>query len=167
MEQQRTYTAFRGERRVAAGPLGRIREWVKDNGEEGLLIFEDETGKQVDFNFREAESAPGPGRPKLGVVAREVTLLPRHWEWLERQPSGASAALRRLVDQARNTPEQRERMGREAAGRFLTAVAGNYPDYEEVTRALWQGDRERMAARMATWPEAVREYAARLAGCEI
>ncbi|MFY0534142.1 DUF2239 family protein [Nannocystis pusilla] len=48
-----------------------------------------------------AEEPPartGPGRPKLGVVSREVSLLPRHWEWLERQPSGSR---RRCADSSR------------------------------------------------------------------
>src|SRR5688572_3936733 len=115
-EDQRTYTAFAGMKRIAEGDLTTMlratKEHVDRRGEEGLLIFVDQTGEQVDFDFRgaaedvlrRAEPSPpraGPGRPKLGVVSREVTLLPRHWEWLEQQPNGISAALRRLVDEAR------------------------------------------------------------------
>ncbi|MFN0101463.1 MAG: DUF2239 family protein [Bryobacteraceae bacterium] len=161
-----TYTAFCGHRLIAAGPLAellpRVKEWVAENGEAGVLYFDDDTGQQVDFNLREPARV-GPGRPKLGVTSREVSLLPRHWEWLEQQPNGASAALRRLVEQARNSPGDRERRGREAAGRFMTAMAGNYPGYEEATRALYAGDRERMAATISEWPADVREYAERLA----
>jgi hypothetical protein len=166
MEEKQSYTAFCGDQRIAAGTLAEIltavKAWVEVRGEAGVLYFEDLTGKQVDFNLREPMT-PRVGRPRLGVVSREISLLPRHWEWLERQPNGASAALRRLVDQARQTPADQERDAREAAGRFLTAMAGNLPGYEEVTRALWQGDRDRMAALMREWPADVRDYALRLA----
>lgn len=168
MDQQ-TFTVFCENRRIAAGPLTdmllRVKDWVAKNGEAGILYFEDWSGKQTDFNLREPVPAgPGPGRPKLGVVSREISLLPRHWDWLQQQPNGASAALRRLVDQARNSPADQERRAREAAGRFLSAVAGNLPGYEEATRALYAGDRDRLASLMAEWPVDVREYAARLLG---
>lgn len=163
MDQAKLITAFHGDRRIPGGLEG-ARSWVTAHGEDGLLCFEDQTGRQVDFNWREpVKAAPGPGRPKLGVVSREISLLPRHWEWLERQPSGASAAIRRLVDQARAQPGESERQGREAAGRFLTAMAGNRPGYEEATRALYAGDLERYVSLMADWPEDIRQYAARLA----
>ncbi|QGZ53556.1 DUF2239 family protein [Paraburkholderia acidiphila] len=112
------------------------------------------------------EDAPrGRGRPKLGVVAREVTLLPRHWDWLGAQPGGASVVLRRLVDSARHASEARERMraAQEAAHRFMTALAGNLPDYEEALRALYAGERSRFEAANAPWPEDVRAYARELA----
>lgn len=165
--EKRTYSVFCEDRRIAAGPaaemLLRVKDWAAANGEAGLLYFEDETGKQVDFNLREpAPAGPRPGRPKLGVVSREISLLPRHWEWLQEQPSGASAALRRLVDQARTSPDDRERRARESAARFLMAVAGNYAGYEEVTRAMYGGQRERMAHLMREWPADVREYAMEL-----
>jgi uncharacterized protein len=173
MKEERTYTVFCGDKQVASGELAAIlaaaKAWVAEHGEAGLLYFEDETGKQVDFNLRE-EIAParvGPGRPKLGVVSREVSLLPRHWEWLETQPNGASAAMRRLVEEARNSPEEKARRAQAAAGRFMTAVAGNYPGYEEAMRALYAGDRERMAELTSGWPKDVRAYAERLARAEI
>jgi hypothetical protein len=167
MEEKQSYTAFYGERQIASGPLAEllrlVKEWVAKNGEAGVLYFDDRTGRQVDFNLREAAPAgPGPGRPKLGVVSREISLLPRHWDWLQQQPNGASAALRRLVDQARNSTRDQERRAREATGRFLMAVAGNYPGYEEATRALYAGDQERMESLMSEWPSDVRQYAARL-----
>lgn len=159
----KTFTAFHGNRRIAGGLEG-ARKWVEAKGEAGLLCFEDQTGRQVDFNWREPLQPPaGPGRPKLGVVSREISLLPRHWEWLEAQPNGASAAIRRLVDQARAQPGEAERRGREAAGRFLTAMAGNLAGYEETTRALYAGDLEKFVALMNGWPKGIREYAARLA----
>lgn len=112
------------------------------------------------------EDAPrGRGRPKLGVVAREVTLLPRHWDWLGAQPGGASVVLRRLVDSARHASEARERVraAQEAAHRFMTALAGNLPNYEEALRALYAGERSRFEAANAPWPEDVRGYARELA----
>lgn len=160
-----------------------------------ILTFDDATGEIVDLDLRGGkaaiiarlaaspassgkpqsgtaepetgdESARGRGRPRLGVVAREVTLLPRHWDWLATQPGGASATLRRLVDNARRESgaDDRTRAAREAAYRFLSNVAGNLPGYEEALRALFAGDAARFEAQMAGWPEDVRAYARRLAG---
>ncbi|CAB3661509.1 DUF2239 family protein [Paraburkholderia rhynchosiae] len=114
----------------------------------------------------EAGAPRGRGRPRLGVVAREVTLLPRHWNWLNAQPGGASVALRKLVETARATGEQqdRKRAAQEAVYRFMTALAGNLPDYEDATRALYAGDRPRFEEKIARWPEDVRAYTLELAG---
>ncbi|MHB8812761.1 MAG: DUF2239 family protein [Steroidobacteraceae bacterium] len=105
------------------------------------------------------------GRPKLGVVAREVTLLPRQWEWLATQPGGASAALRRLVDEAKRNgiPLQQRRAAQEAAYQFMLAIAGDLPGYEEATRALFADNHSRLAQWMADWPKDVREHVLRLA----
>jgi hypothetical protein len=107
----------------------------------------------------------GRGRPKLGVVAREVTLLPRHWDWLGRQPGGASVALRKLVEQARRASgdADRARAAREAAYHFMSAMAGNLPGFEEATRALFADDRRRMAGHIATWPADIRDHVVKLA----
>lgn len=106
----------------------------------------------------------GPGRPKLGVVAREVTLLPRHWEWLADQPGGASAALRKLVERARRTGAAGDRRRRrlEAAYRFISAIAGDRPGFEAASRALFAGDRRRFQHLIRRWPVGVREHANRL-----
>jgi hypothetical protein len=105
------------------------------------------------------------GRPQLGVVAREVTLLPRHWEWLALQPGGASVTLRRLIDEARRTSgaQDQVRLAQERAYRFLSAMAGNLPGYEEAVRALFGRKREAFDAHAAAWPEDVRAYALQLA----
>jgi hypothetical protein len=107
----------------------------------------------------------GPGRPKLGVVAREVTLLPRHWDWLAAQPSGASATLRRLVDEARRTGDgkARQRQAEEAVDRFMQAMTGNYTGHEEASRAFWRNERETFEALTAAWPSDVRDYLRQLA----
>ena len=107
----------------------------------------------------------GRGRPKLGVVAREVTLLPRHWEWLATQPGGASVALRKLVEDARraSTDTDRTRKAHERAYYFMQAIAGDLPDFEEATRALFANDQVRFSALIGTWPGDVREHAIRLA----
>ena len=141
------------------------------------LAFEDWSGRQVDFDLRgTAQEAlaralpalrhPGPGRPRLGVVSREVTLLPRHWEWLEGQPNGASAALRRLVDAARKSEgdEPGSRQAREALGRFMSAIAGNLPGYEEASRALYAVDRARFESLIRDWPRDIQAYLHRRAG---
>lgn len=179
MNSEGTYTTFVGEKRIAAGILPEILPELKRQFDEDqstmFLTFEDESGKQLDFNLRgtigevmaRVATTPqrtGPGRPRLGVTAREITLLPRHWEWLEEQPRGASAAIRRLIDEARKSEPDTSRKQRAAfaAGRFLSAMAGNYPGYEEATRALYAGDAAQFANLIGSWPTDVREYALRL-----
>ncbi|WP_435016539.1 DUF2239 family protein [Tundrisphaera sp. TA3] len=176
-------TAFVGMRRVAAGSLAEVATAIRpivEAGESGpVLIFDDATGEQVEVDWRgtadevrarlmagtPAEAPRGPGRPKLGVVAREVTLLPRHWEWLGAQPSGASVALRKLVDEARHAGEGQDRVRRakEGAYRFLSAMGGNLPGFEEANRALFAGDASRFAAETEAWPTDVRDHARTLA----
>lgn len=127
-----------------------------------VLVFDDESGKQIDLPVEAVEAPRGRGRPSLGVAAREVTLLPRHWEWLAGQPGGASATLRRLIEDAR----KRGRSAREcldAAYRFLTVMAGDRPGYEEAMRALYAGDRARFDELAADWPEPVRAHGSALA----
>src|ERR1043166_242630 len=169
-----TYTAFEGLRRLASGPLTDIAPTIKraeTRAAEPILIFNDATGRAIDLDLRggvddvlarlgktnESPPASEPrsrGRPKLGVVAREVTLLPRHWEWLNAQPGGASVALRKLVEEARraNGDRDRHRGGRRAAHHFTSAMAGNLPGFEEAARALFADDRRVMIGHIATWP---------------
>lgn len=113
----------------------------------------------------EGTGARGRGRPKLGVVSREVTLLPKQWDWLATQPGGASAVLRRLVDDARRNGGERQarRAAQEAGYHFMQAIAGDLPGYEEATRALFANDRARLERCMADWPHDIRAHALRLA----
>ncbi len=172
------YTAFAGERLLASGSLRDVLLALKahhDAGGERVLVFQDATGRQVDFDLRGtpeevlARAAPprraGPGRPRLGVVSREVSLLPRHWEWLSEQPGGVSGALRRLVDEARRREPDRAlaRRARDAAGRFMWAMAGDLPGFEEASRALYAGDVDRLRALVRAWPPDVRRHALALA----
>ena len=115
--------------------------------------------------YRDSLTPRGRGRPRLGVVAREVTLLPRHWDWLATQPGGASAAVRRLVDSARQASADKDRVraAKESAYRFMSAMAGNEPGFEEATRALFANNRERFAEMTAQWPRDVRDHARMLA----
>lgn len=168
-------TAFSGNRRVAAGSKLQVALELKRLGlTENILIFEDATGRQIDFDLSGDESdiarrligsgteepARGRGRPRLGVVSREVTLLPRHWEWLGRQRGGASAALRRLIDEARTAdmPNERADAARARADRFMLAVLGDQPGYEEASRALYAGDRQRFEEMSADWPADLRDH---------
>ncbi len=173
--------------------VARTSKQLLERGEQrGLLIFDDVSARPVEIDFRGSEQAVlerlrarfveagtagegvratedsgprSPGRPKLGVVGREVTLLPRHWEWLNEQPGGASVTLRKLVEQARRdfAGKDRVRRSQEAAHRFMSAMAGDEPGYEEAARALFAGNRERFEQSSAGWPEDVREYALGLA----
>ena len=173
-------TAFAGHRLIASGSPREIVGALKAAVEAGesVLVFDDADAKPVEFDLRGdleamlARLAPpveepkrGPGRPKLGVTAREVTLLPRHWDWLASQPGGASVALRKLVEASLREAEgpDRVRKGREAAYRFMTAVAGDLPGYEEATRMLFAGDAAGFEAAVAGWPEGVREHVQMLA----
>ena len=177
-------TAFDRHRLMARGARLDVALAVKQAlgaGAEGpLLTFDDATGAVIDFDLSgsdvdiaaqlaETEPAPrGRGRPKLGVVAREVTLLPRHWEWLAAQPGGASVALRRLVDEARKADggktQARQALG--AAYRFLQAIAGDFAGFEEASRALFAGDWEGFAQRIADWPKDIVAHVWRLLACE-
>lgn len=170
-----SYSAFAGIHRIATGSLREVLPVLKErfdrNDREMVLVFELETGRQVDFDLRgslqevlerEAPTQPrGPGRPRLGVTSREVSLLPRHWEWLEQQPSGSSAALRRLVEAAIKTQPGKEqaRRIRAAVSRFLATMAGDRPGYEEAMRALFAGDAARFESLAQRWPKDIREYA--------
>jgi len=177
-------TAFEGQTRIASGlPADvalAVRLVLAGGGQASVLIFDDATGRQIDLDLRgsddeiRARYGPGeetaaprrPGRPKLGVVAREVTLLPRHWEWLSSQPGGASVALRKLVEEARraNASKDAVRLAREAAYRFTTAMAGNEPGYEEAARALFAGDEAKFNLLTGGWPDDIRDHARKLAG---
>jgi hypothetical protein len=179
-------SAFEGSRLIASGRLESVAAKVKravDGGTQGpVLIFDDQTSGLIEVDFRgtveevlgrlpaapdaEAlEERRGPGRPKLGVVGREVTLLPRHWEWLNAQPGGASVALRKLVEQARRASEGQDRMrsARDSAYRFISAMAGNEPGFEEAARALFAGDRRKFEILAGGWPEDVGTHAVRIA----
>lgn len=179
-------TAFLGRRRVASGPVAEVARKVKQRldasggSDETLLIFDDATARPVEIDFRGSvedvvsrltatPETPTVGRPKLGVVGREVTLLPRHWDWLNRQPGGASVALRKLVDEARKANEEQDRVreSQEAAYRFLSAMAGNEPGFEEASRALFGRDAAKFARETAKWPSGIREYALQLAGAAL
>lgn len=173
------YTSFAGVRMVASADLEtmlrRTKAYLDKDGADLVLIFENQTGRQVDFDFRGTpdevveraqvtKKPAGPGRPKLGVVSREVTLLPRHWEWLEQQPNGISAALRRIVEEARTRDpgKQRARLGREAASKFMSAMAGNLPGFEEASRALFTQDQKRFERLIRGWPRDIRKHLTRL-----
>lgn len=181
--QSQSCTAFDGHRLIASGSLREVASATKraiDAGAKGpVLVFDDQTSLPVEIDFRgsqddvlsrlglakaDTDAAPrGPGRPRLGVVAREITLLPRHWEWLAEQPGGASATLRRLVEDARRSEQDRARRAGEALDRFMQAMAGDLPHYEEASRAYWRGERDRFDQLVETWPADVRDHARRLA----
>lgn len=156
---------------VAAGGLEEVTKAAEKAAAAPVFIYDDATGQVVDVDPRgTAPEAPRPvGRPKLGVVAREVTLLPRHWDWLATQPGGASVALRKLVEEARRTrgDADRRRAAQEAAYRFMSAAAGDLPGFEEAARALFAYDWRRFGDMVAAWPEDVRDYAVKLAFADV
>jgi hypothetical protein len=175
--------AFDGSTRIAQGPLAEVARAAKqalDAGAAGpLLVLDEHDSRTVEIDFRGsvddvlARLAPpaaepavrGPGRPKLGVVPREVTLLPRHWTWLGQQPGGASAALRRLVEQSirEGGAKERARRAMDSVDRFMRVMAGDAPGYEEASRAFYRADRQRFNALTAAWPKDVGEHLRQLA----
>ena len=191
---ERPCIAYAGRRLIRKGTLREVaratKELVDRENPPAVLVFDDGTSEPIEIDLRGTlddvlarlpiapaldaavsgtageDGAPrAPGRPKLGVIAREVTLLPRHWEWLATQPGGASASLRRLVEAARrgSAGDDRGRQAREAAYRFMNAMAGDEPGFEESCRALFSGNRELFEALIETWPPDVREHATALA----
>lgn len=144
--------------------VGRLTRWTAVNEHSGAGRLPSLLPDSVKTDA--GPSAPrGRGRPKLGVVPREVTLLPRHWDWLATQHGGASVALRKLVEQARRTHAEtdRHRRARERAYHFMSAMAGDMPGFEEAARALFAEDERRLRELVAGWPDDVRDHAIALA----
>jgi hypothetical protein len=181
------YTAFEGQKVLATGPLEDValamRRRSKTNPSASILLFSDSSGKQMDVDLHGSESeligrlqvfvakedpngaaVTGPGRPKLGVVAREISLLPRHWEWLATQSGGASATLRRLIEDARKNPSDKERVreAQERTHKFMTALAGDLPNYEEALRALYAKEKTFFQSLIRKWPEDIRDHSKKL-----
>jgi hypothetical protein len=152
-----THSAFSGFEHIASGSLAQV--YAASTHIPDCVIFDRETGRvtDVDPRFPPKEDGPRPGRPKLGVTPREVTLLPRHWDWLATQPGGASVALRKLVEEASRKPQSRQRQLRDAVYRLATALVGNAPGYEEAMRALYAGQGDDFAAHIEAWPKDVRQ----------
>lgn len=159
-----TFTAFIGPVRTASGTREELTRALAGRGAhpEGLLVFSDRSGRETDLDLSGQPAPARRGRPRLGVTAREVTLLPRHWDWLRRQRGGASPALRRLVDAA-IAQEDPTGPNPDAAYHFLTAIAGNRPGYEAAIRALYAGDAAGLEAATAGWPDDIRTHALTLA----
>ncbi|OYU16237.1 MAG: hypothetical protein CFE37_01960 [Alphaproteobacteria bacterium PA4] len=174
-----TYSAFDGTTLLATGTrpetAAALHAAMANAAAGPLLLFRHQDGAVVDLDLRgslaetlarlEAPApAPARGRPKLGVVAREVTLLPRHWDWLATQPGGASVALRKLVDAARRDDAGERRQRRDAGYRFMAAIAGDLPGFEAASRALFAADKTGLSAAMSDWPAGIRAVLTAIAG---
>jgi len=187
-------TAFNGMNCLAAGDVREVARKVKEatdkSKDKTILIFDDTNGETVEIDLRgkvddvlkrldatiakfeknssseneEPVGPKGPGRPKLGVISREVTLLPRHWEWLNSQPGGASVALRKLVEEARhaNAGKDKIRHSQNAAYKFMSAMAGDLPGYEEAIRTLFSANQSGFKKAVASWPQDIKAYATKL-----
>lgn len=187
---EHTWIAFAQHKQIALGAprdvAARVKAFTDAQPDVPLVVLDASSSHTIELDLRgslatvlkrlpePATEAPsptdamprGPGRPKLGVVAREVTLLPRHWNWLGTQPGGASVALRKLVEQAQRASQaaDRQRVATESAYRFMHAMAGNEKGFEEASRALFGGQLDRLKEVVAKWPRDVRYHLLTLAG---
>ena len=179
--QNKLYTAFAGNARVVTGNLQEVAIAVKECIDAGNLepmrVFDHDSSAPVDLDVHGTRAevsilygqkpdnpqppvARGRGRPKLGVVGREVTLLPRHWEWLQAQRGGASVALRKLVGQARKDNKEVDELpqARNSVHSFMNAIAGNLAGFEEACRALFAADQRRFNFEIELWPDDIRAH---------
>ncbi|MNT11511.1 hypothetical protein D3C72_1463960 [compost metagenome] len=179
----RHYTAFADTKKIASGDVVEVATKVKKlllaDKKISVLIFDDLTSQQIEIDFRGSlenvkdrleslspnDAEKKPGRPKLGVVSKEVTLLPEHWEWLALQPGGASVTLRKLIEEAKkkNLPKDRIRQAQDAAYKFMTVMAGDLPQYEEALRALYAADSKKFEKMISDWPKDIQEHSLKLA----
>ncbi|MFS4459237.1 DUF2239 family protein [Bdellovibrio sp. HCB2-146] len=181
---ERTCTAFAGPKKIAHGHLLdvalKVKSHLQKDKNASILIFDDVTSAQVELDLRgtmeavekrmkeafpdESEKPAGPGRPKLGVVSREISLLPRHWEWLALQPGGASVTIRKLIEEAKKKTQGRDeiRQAQDATYKFMTVMAGDLPHYEEALRAFYAKDGSLFKKLMGEWPKDVRDHVLKL-----
>ena len=178
MNIQMTYTAFLDEQCLVNGTLVDVATAIQQHANQSnatLLIFNDQTGKQIDLDisgskqdiqqrYAEPEAVKKVGRPKLGVISREITLQQKHWDWLDQQSSSASAVIRKLIDQELNNPDSasNKMLAKQATDRFMSAMSGNMPNYEEATRALYQGDQAVFLKLIKDYPLDPQQYIRRL-----
>jgi hypothetical protein len=168
-----TYTAFSGHTFLASGQLSELALKLKRISEtaQNILIFNDQTGRQIDLDlssseqeiqqrYSETEAVKKVGRPKLGVISREITLQKKHWDWLDQQSSSASAVIRKLIDKELNDPtsESNIMLAKQATDRFMSAMLGDMPNYEEATRALYKDDRDIFLKLIQNYPTDLKEY---------
>lgn len=187
METLNTYTAFEDHKILSQGSLEdvvlKVKKRFEKSPESQIVIYSDATGKSMDFNFQGSEKevlkrlevyttpensnevSSGPGRPKLGVISREVSLLPKHWEWLATQSGGASNTLRKLVEEnmKKNSSVNSVKAAQERTYKFMSVEAGDLENYEEALRALYRKDKERLSSEIKTWPRDVQKHILELA----
>lgn len=172
--------AFSGDIKISSGPILKVAEATKKHlikkPNSDIQIFDHDTGQFLEVDFRgslsqvvermkksfiiETEKIRGPGRPKLGVVSKEITLLPKHWDWLNLQANGASGSIRKLIDEAmkRNVAKDELKRSQNSVYKFMTIMAGNYPLYEEALRAFYANDNAKFKYIITNWPKDVRDH---------
>ena len=175
----RDYVAFADNKKIASGDIIdvalKVKKYTKDHADSAILVFDEITSSQVELDLRGTDEAIerrlasllepeekkcGPGRPKLGVISKEVTLLPQHWEWLALQPGGASVTLRKLIEEAKKKSFSKDqiRQAQDAVYKFMHAVAGDFPNYEDALRALYAADSRQFRKMISDWPKDVQEH---------
>lgn len=179
-----TYTAFDGSKIISQGTLAHIALSLKQKTREQktatLLVFSDLTGRQIDIDLsgtdkqvldrlkvyspQELQANTGAGRPKLGVMPREISLLPNHWEWLLNQDGGSSAVIRNLIDEKmKSRSKDKVKSAQETTYKFLSAIAGDLPNFEEAIRFLYRKDKKKFSELISSWPKDIIKYSMMLA----
>lgn len=167
---EHSYSAFLEHKLIAQGALPEITELLRSRKDSTILVFDDLTGRVVDIDLRAhipptKKKTTGPGRPKLGVESKEVTLLPRHWDWLSKQPGGASVTLRKLVEEAKKLSQGTDlvRESQDATYQFMRVMAGDFAGYEEALRALYAKNATKFKQGIQEWPKDIRDHLKKLA----
>lgn len=174
MSDTQLLIAFKNGQQIAYGLRHEVEPKVRAlaaGDAAALVVLDAETSAPVDIALQDFSPRAGNralprrvGRPKLGVTSKEVSLLPRHWDWLAEQPGGASATLRRLVEQARRGAASRDekRRSTESIDRFMRVMAGDLPHYEAASRAFYQDRRDELSRLIVDWPQDIRDHLNRL-----
>lgn len=164
-----SYSAFLDHKLISSGTLSEITELLRSRKDSAILVFDDLTGRVVDIDLRAhippvKKKTTGPGRPKLGVESKEITLLPRHWDWLSKQPGGASVTLRKLVEEAKKLSQGTDlvREAQDATYQFMRVMAGDLAGYEEALRALYAKNAAKFKQLTNEWPKDIQQHIKRL-----
>ena len=167
-----TFSAYGPTSCIGQGELTDValaaHRFLRTHPDQSALILQDSTCQIIDLDLsgdealleRKANHYPirsqAPVPDSKDPITGEITLLPRHWQWLAEQGGNASATLRRLIDEARRDPKQKAdnecRRRQQLTYRFCQALCGDFQGYEDALRALYAADKDSFKTHISTWP---------------